>query len=49
MLGREAVLLVKEFASGAEFSKKFHEITEISIDGIERLLQRPEEIERQIA
>jgi len=49
VLGREAVLPAKEVASGTEFSKIFHEVAEIYIDGTERPVQRPVEIERQKA
>ena len=49
VLEREAVLPAKEIASGTEISKLFHEVTEIHIDGTERPVQRPVEIERQKA
>ncbi len=48
-LGGEVVLPAKGIASGAEFKEKFHEVTEIYIDGTERPVQRPVDVERQKA
>ena len=47
VLEREAVLPAREIASGTEFLKLFHEVTEIYIDGTERPVQRPVDDERQ--
>ena len=49
VLGREAVLPAKGIASVKEFIDKFHEVTELYIDGTERPVQRPIEVERQKA
>jgi len=42
-------LPAKEVASGTVFLKIFNEVTEIYIDGTERPVQRPVEVERQKA
>ena len=49
VLEREAVLPAKDVASGTKFLKLFHEVTEIYLDGTERPVQRPVEVERQKA
>jgi len=49
VLEREAVLPAKEVTSSTEFSEIFHEVTELYIDGTERPVQRPVEVERQKA
>ena len=48
-LEREAALPAKEVPRDNEFSELFHGVAEIYIDGTERPVQRPVEIERQKA